>query len=182
MPVLCGPVGGERDALLAFLEQQRAVLRLAAYGLTDEQARATPSASSLSVGGLIKHVASAEQGWVDAVVRRKRERSPGDFDANFRLSDDETLAQVLAHYSDVAADTADVVGAVENLSQPLAVSKLSSFSVRWLLLHLITETARHAGHADIIRESLDGATSVPLMAAAERWPESPSFQTWRPPA
>jgi hypothetical protein len=54
--------------------------------------------------------------------------------------------------------------------------------VRWVLLHLIQETARHAGHADVIRESLDGATAMPLLAAAEGWPATPWLQPWQPPS
>jgi hypothetical protein len=56
---------------------------------------------------------------------------------------------------------------------------LKYWNVRWILLHLIQETARHAGHADIIRESVDGATAYPLMAAAEGWPETPWLKPWR---
>jgi len=58
---------------------------------------------------------------------------------------------------------------------------VSAWSVRWVLLHLIEETARHAGHADILRESIDGATALPLMAAAEGWPEQPWITPWTPP-
>ena len=54
--------------------------------------------------------------------------------------------------------------------------------MRWVLLHLITETARHAGHADIVREAVDGAAAYPLMAAAEGWPATPWLQPWEPPA
>ncbi|HEX3980448.1 MAG TPA: DUF664 domain-containing protein, partial [Acidimicrobiales bacterium] len=63
MPGSVRPVTDERDALLAYLAQQRHVLTLTAYGLTDEQARAVPSASELSVGGLIKHVDQVERYW-----------------------------------------------------------------------------------------------------------------------
>ena len=58
---------------------------------------------------------------------------------------------------------------------------LDGWSVRWILLHLIQETARHAGHADIIRESIDGATAFPLMAAVEQWPPRRTIQPWTPP-
>jgi hypothetical protein len=58
---------------------------------------------------------------------------------------------------------------------------VDAWSVRWVLLHLIAETARHAGHADIIREAIDGATAFPLMAAAENWPVTPWMQPWQPP-
>jgi hypothetical protein len=64
---------------------------------------------------------------------------------------------------------------------PWFPADVEAWSVRWVLLHLIEETARHVGHADIIRESLDGATAIPLMAAVEGWPASPWVQPWEPP-
>jgi hypothetical protein len=57
---------------------------------------------------------------------------------------------------------------------------LDAWSVRWVLMHLVSETARHAGHADIVREAIDGATAFPLMAAAEGWPATPRMQPWEP--
>ena len=86
MPGQVPPVNDERDGLLGYLAQQRDALRIAAFGLTDEQARATPSASSLSVGGLIKHVASTERGWIDMVLQRQaasRDNDQDDYEANF---------------------------------------------------------------------------------------------------
>ena len=58
---------------------------------------------------------------------------------------------------------------------------IDAWTVRWVVLHLITETARHAGHADIVRETIDGASAFPLMAAAEGWPATPWMQPWAPP-
>jgi hypothetical protein len=85
----------------------------AAYGLTDDQARLTPTASALGIGGLIKHAAAMERGWIDLVLQRDRGRSQADQEAdyqdNFRLRPDETLAEVLAHYDEVAKDTEAVI-------------------------------------------------------------------------
>ena len=186
MPGTVRPVSDERDALLAYLDQQRYVLRLTAYGLTDEQARATPSASSLSVGGLIKHVAAVERQWVAMVLQQPR-GSADDYAAGFRLSEGETLADALSLYDEAARETDSVVAAIPDLGQPVPVPKgvpwypadVEAWSVRWVLLHLIEETARHAGHADIVREHLDGATAFPLMAAAEGWPATPWMQPWQ---
>jgi hypothetical protein len=102
-----------------------------------------------------------------------------DYAAGFRLEAGETLADALAAYAAVAAETEAIIGAIPDLGQPVPVPKgvpwfpqdVEAWSVRWVLLHLIQETARHAGHADIIRESLDGATMYALMAAAEGWQE-----------
>jgi uncharacterized damage-inducible protein DinB len=189
MPALVPPVAHEREGLLAYLAQQRYVLRLAAHGLTDEQARATPSRSSLSVGGLLKHLARTERRWISMVLQRE-DTSEDSYEAAFRLEPDETLASVLARYDEVASETEAVIAAIADLGQAVPVPQgvpwfprdVEAWSVRWVLLHLIVETARHAGHADIVRESLDGATAFPLMAAAEGWPPTPWVQPWQPSA
>jgi uncharacterized damage-inducible protein DinB len=188
MPGSVRPVADERDGLLAYLAQQRHVLRLAAHGLTDAQARETPTDSTLSVGGLIKHVATTERGWIDLVLQRGSGGSDDDYASNFRIGHDETLAGVLDRYSQVAKETEAVIADIPDLAQPVPVPKgvpwfpsdVEAWSVRWVLLHLIEETARHAGHADIVRECLDGATAMPLMAAAEGWPASPWLRPWQP--
>src|SRR5689334_23459053 len=102
MPGNAPPLTDERDLLLAYIAQQRAGLRNAAFGLTDEQARLTPTAGSLSIGGLVKHVAATERSWIDLAVQRQRPAPRADqeqsyFDG-FRLADDETLAGALAAY------------------------------------------------------------------------------------
>jgi hypothetical protein len=188
------PVANEREGLLAFLAQQRRVLRIAAYGLTEQQARLVPSESSLSIGGLVKHVANTEQSWMDTVLRRDSrgtmEERQARYLADFRLAEDETLADVLAFYAEVAAETEKIIAGIPDLGQPVPVPKgvpwfpsdVDSWSVRWVLLHLIQETARHAGHADIVREHIDGATDYPLMAAAEGWLETAWLKPWKPPA
>jgi uncharacterized damage-inducible protein DinB len=157
MPLFARPVTDERDALLIFLDQQRESLRAAVFGLTDEQARATPTVSSLSLGGLIKHCVRTERRWVVAGIAG--EPLPGlwpieDWPADFRMEPGETLEQLLGSYAEAAAVTERIVAGVDDLGQPLAIDP--DRSVRWVLLHLIKETARHAGHADIIREALDG--------------------------
>ena len=97
-------------------------------------------------------------------------------------------ASTLAAYATVARDTEAVVRAIPNLNQVVPVPKgvpwfpadVEAWTVRWVLLHLIEETARHAGHADILRESIDGATMYALMAAAEGWPATDWLQPWTP--
>jgi uncharacterized damage-inducible protein DinB len=188
MPGNVRPVADERDGLLSFLAQQRDGLRLAAHGLTEEQARATPTASSLSVGGLVKHTATTERGWIDTVLGRTRPMSAEDYGADFRMTPEETVADVLEFYAQVAKETEEVVAGVADLDQPVPVprdqpwfpAEVDAWSVRWVLLHLIEETARHAGHADIVRECVDGATAVPLMAAAEGWPAAWWVTPWEP--
>jgi len=191
VPGLVAPVADERAGLLAYLAQQRHVLRAAAYGLTDEQARTRSSASPLTVGGLIKHVAQVERNWIDMVLQRERPASAADdYAEGFQLAPDETLAWALERYAEVARETGEVIAGIADLGQPVPVQKgvpwfpadVEAWSVRWVLLHLIEETARHAGHADIVRESLDGATAFPLLAAVEGWPETPWMKPWQAPA
>jgi uncharacterized damage-inducible protein DinB len=192
MPGNVRPVVDERDALLSFLAQQRLVLRIAAHGLTDEQARLTPTAGALSVGGLIKHVTQVERAWLDIVTQRPpadRAETEHAYDDGFRLGPDETLAGALDDYAAAAAETEKTLETIADLGQAVPVPKgvpwfpqdVDAWSVRWVLLHLIQETARHAGHADIVRESIDGACAFPLMAAAEGWPETPWMKPWSPP-
>jgi len=192
MPGNAPPLTDERELLLAYIAQQRDGLRYSAHGLTDEQARATPTTSTLSVGGLIKHCTSTEQGWIDLAVQRERGTSPEEqaaaYENGFRLLSDETLADVLRRYEDVAAETEATIRSIDDLDRPVPVPKgvpwypddVEAWSVRWVLLHVIEETARHAGHADIIRESVDGATMYELMAAAEGWPATDWLTPWEP--
>ena len=190
MPGTVAPVTDEREGLLAYLAQQRYVLRLTAFGLSDEQARATPSASVLSVGGLIKHAAITERHWIEVILRPQPDEPTGveAYQAMFLLT--EPLADVLELADTVALETEAAIVAIDDLGRPVAVPRnapwfppdVDFWSVRWVLLHLITEIARHAGHADIVREAIDGATAYPLMAAAEGWEPQPWLQPWKPTA
>lgn len=189
MPGQTRPVADERDGLLAFLAQTRLQLKLTAYGLTPEQLRATPAASALSVGGLIKHAAYTEAGWIDQAAQRPQTyHGAHEWDQHFDVAEGETYADLVAFYDGVAAETERVVAGIADLGRPVPIDHSvpwnpqdhDNWSVRWVLLHLIQETARHSGHADIIRETLDGATAFPLMAAAEGWPESDFIKPWQP--
>jgi hypothetical protein len=168
VPYFAGPVADERDALLTFLGVQRAALRAAVFGLTDEQARSHPAASALCLGGLVKHAARTERRWVVAGIAGRP--LPGlwpikDWPADFALTEQETLEGVLGYYAETAALTVEIVSAISDLGQPSAVNPEQS--ARWVLFHLIQETARHAGHADIIREALDGRRAGQLLDAYE---------------
>jgi hypothetical protein len=189
MPGLVPPVVDERACLLGFLAQQRDAIRYATYGLTDEQAMARPSVSELSPAGLVKHTALVEQTWVgfirdgdSSVFMPEDENEEDEGWANgFRLVEGETLSDVLTFSADVAAHTEKLVNGLPDLGAPLPATTPGApwipaglvWTPRWVLLHLIEEVARHAGHADIVRESLDGATCWTLMAAAEGWPAQP---------
>jgi len=188
MPGQVRAVTDERDALLAYLEQQRYVLRLTAYGLRDDQLGLAPTASALSVGGVLKHVTNTERYWIDTVVLQGPfDRSSYDYEKNFQVLPVDTLDRLLGAQAEVAEHTNAVIATLD-LDDPVPVPRdspwfppdLDAWSVRWVLLHLIAETARHAGHADLVREAVDGATAFPLMAAAEGWPATDWLQPWRP--
>ena len=193
MPGQAPPLTDERELLLAYVDQQRDGIRFAAYGLTDDQARLAPTAGTLSIGGLVKHVTAMEQSWMDTVLQRSSngsiEESADQYEDGFTLRPDETLAGALAELEAVASRTEEIVRELD-LDHPVPVPKgvpwfpqdVDAWTVRWVLLHLVEEVARHAGHADIVRESIDGATMFALMAGAEGWPATDWLQPWQPPS
>ena len=162
---------GERADLLASLARHRQFLRHTVRDLTDEQARQRTTVSELTLGGLIKHVALTERQWAGFIVTGPSAMSGentdvGAWSQGFRMLEDETLAGLLDWYAQVAAQTDELVATLPDLdaAQPLPEAPWFGPGARWsarrVLLHVIAETAQHAGHADIIRESLDGAKTM----------------------
>ena len=125
MPAMPPPVRTEQEGLLAFLAQQRQALRHAAYGLTEQQLRLAPSASALSVGGLIKHVALTERSWMQGTVlgRTDQQGSMEQYAAGFVLRDDETLADLFDLQSELAAETEATVADITDLDFPVPVPR-----------------------------------------------------------
>ncbi|MFE2917712.1 DinB family protein [Kitasatospora indigofera] len=170
MPTPAHTENGELESLLAFLAAQRGAIRRAALGLTDEQAAATPTAGALSVGGLVKHAANRERGWiVGTLMGRDLGERPDEttWADDFRLLEGETLAGWLKEYQEVATETEAIIRGLPSLESDCALPEAPWFpkgrrTARWILLHLIEEAARHAGHADIVRESIDGRTAFEL--------------------
>ena len=164
------PLGAERADLLETLARHRWFLRQTLDGLTDEQAAATPTASELCLGGLVKHVAITEAQWADFAVRgpaalEMDETSYEQHALGFRVLEGETVAGLLARYDEVAARTDELVRTVDlDSAHPLPEAPWfepgARWSVRRVLLHVVAETAQHAGHADILRESIDGRNSM----------------------
>ncbi|MBK1782772.1 DinB family protein [Prauserella cavernicola] len=159
---------GERADLLEALAKHRFFLTFPARGLTDEQAGQRTTASELCIGGLIKHVTATERSWLD-FIERGAEGMGGNEEGwqdNFRMLEGETLAGLLEAYEQVGRRTAALVASLPDLdvSHPLPEAPWFEPGARWsarrVLLHLIGETAQHAGHADIIREAIDGAKSM----------------------
>ena len=161
---------GERTDLRETLARHRALLRGTVRGLTDEQAAQRTTVSELCLGGLIKHVSATERGWASFIVggaAAMRDAAGGeDWAAGFRMLDGETLAGLLDGYEEVARRTDELLATLPDLgsSHPLPEAPWFEPGARWsarrVLLHVIAETAQHAGHADIIRESIDGAKSM----------------------
>lgn len=190
MPGNPPPFDNETDGLLLYLTQQRDGLRFAAYGLTEEQLRRRATqASALTVGGLIKHCALTERGWIDILAGEPTESTEEEYGAEFQMTEDETAESLLALLDQTAARTEQVVRALPSLdvavtlpAAPWYPQDAEGYSARWILLHVLEELARHAGHADIVREHIDGATMFELMAGAEGWPATEWLTPWQPPA
>lgn len=153
--------------MLTNLAPLRDSLRSTVRGLTDEQARSRPSASELSLLALLRHASRTERRWVVAGLAGRP--LPGlwpitDWENEFVLSEEDTISRWLEDYAETAALTESIMAEIEDLNQPCALEQAKQWNARWVLLHVLQETARHAGHADIIRESLDGAKASDLTA------------------
>ena len=162
----------KRADLVEALDRHREFLRCTVRGLTDEQAALHPTASQLCLGGIIKHVALVESSWVDFILEGPD--GIGSMDAaayeahaqGFRMLEGETLAGLLAGYEDAARRTDELVYSLPSLDASHPLPEAPWFepgarrSARRVFLHIMAETAQHAGHADIIRESIDGARTM----------------------
>lgn len=194
MPAMPPPIADERAGLKEYVAAQQYAFHAIAFGLTDEQARSAPSVSSLSIGGLIKHVTSCQAGWMERVAaapdmtegdKRPMEEQAAEYGDEFVMGEDETLAQILAKFDEQNAQTIRLIettdlGAAVPIPQhvPWFPKDVSAWSVRWVIFHMIEELARHAGQGDIIRESIDGATLYELLAGLENWEPSPWLTPW----
>lgn len=164
---------GERAELAETLAKHRFLLRQTTNGITDEQAAKRPTVSELCLGGIIKHVAQTERGWARFIVEgpsdsdvTEREESVQSYLDGFKVLPGETLAGLLDDYQAAAAATDELLRTLPDLdaAHPLPEAPWfppgATWSARRVLLHLIAETSQHAGHADIIRETLDGAKTM----------------------
>jgi hypothetical protein len=164
---------GERADLAETLAKRRFFLRFTARELTDEQAASRTTVSELCIGGIIKHVTAVERGWdrfiVEGPSAMGRWDEEGQLQAHlegFRMLPGDTLAALLADYAAAAEETDELLASLPDLdaAQPLPEAPWyepgASWSARRVLLHIIAETAQHAGHADIIREAIDGSKTM----------------------
>jgi uncharacterized damage-inducible protein DinB len=195
MPGMPPPANDERQTLIEFLRHNQNAFLAIAYGLTDEQARSTPSVSALSIGGLLKHVAGVQRSWMARVTAapgspprddRPFEEQAAEYQDQYVMRDDETLEQLLDTLRAQNEDTLRIFAQADLDTQvpvphdvPWFPQDLDFWNVRWVAMHLVEELTRHAGHGDIIRESIDGATMYELMAGVEGWPETDWIKPWK---
>lgn len=196
VPGMPPPAVDERQLLLNFLAYQQAAFIAVAHGLTDEQARSTPSVSAQSIGGLVKHAAAVQHSWTQRVLAaptlpprdpRPQAEVMAEYADQHVMRVDDHLADLLEGLRAQNAETLRAFGETDLEAAvpvprdvPWFPADVEQWSVRWVAMHLIEELSRHAGHADIIRESIDGATMYELLAAAEQWPETEWIKRWRP--
>lgn len=179
------PASGEIADLLGALERHRGFLRQSLEGLTDEQAGERSTVSELCLGGLIKHVAATEQSWVEFAVNGVQpdpdapDWSAVDWSnpspevlammearaAEFSMLPEDTIESVLAEYARVAGATEQTLLTVDlDASHVLPEAPWFEPGARWTVrrtvLHILAETSQHAGHADIIREAIDGTKAM----------------------
>ena len=151
---------GEKETLVGFLEAQRAILAWKLDGLTEEDARRAMVPSGTSMLGLVKHMAWVERWWFVEFIGGGSPAYPwseSDPDAGWRIEDDETIASITRLYADAIAEANGEIDKAESL-ELTGIVRDTERSLRWTLVHMIEETARHAGHADIIREMIDSTT------------------------
>lgn len=166
---------GERADLREALTKQRFFLRHTVNGMTEEQIRQRSTVSELTLGGLIKHVSQVEKQWASFIVDGPSalgnfsDLTPeqlAEWGSRFQVGENETLAGLLAEYEQVAKRTDELLATVPDLdaSHPLPEAPWyepgAKWSARRVLVHIIAETAQHSGHADIIREAIDGQKTM----------------------
>ncbi|WP_427016014.1 DinB family protein [Pseudarthrobacter sp. P1] len=164
---------GELADIAALLADQRSMFLIPLRGLTEEQSRTHSTASALTLGSLVKHLTVTEAGWIKTAMEP-------DEGAVFDMAEGidshtvhpgESFEQLLANYRATAARTAVSLATMDDLDRlvPLPTApwqpEKEYWTVRRVLLHLLRETAQHSGHADIIREQLDGANTTMQMGA-----------------
>jgi uncharacterized damage-inducible protein DinB len=159
--------GDERATLLGFLDFHRDTLRQKTAGLTREQLAATHAPSTMTLGGMLKHLALVEDWWFSCVFLGQEHAPPfdqvdwkDDADWDWHSAVDDGPEELRALYDRFVAASEAILDGVADWS---TLSKHTSrtgehFSMRWIVAHMIEEYARHNGHADLIRESIDGET------------------------
>jgi hypothetical protein len=158
------PVAGhEKEVLAGFLDHYRATILAICEGLSDQDLRRTVVPSGTTILGMIKHLAYVERGWFQETIAGDRVEFPfgaDDPDADLRIEPEETTEEIFDLYRAECDRSRQIIEMVSLDDLGKGEGRSADYNVRWVVVHMIEETARHAGHADIIREQLDGATGT----------------------
>lgn len=161
------PTGDERTLATQHLDRQRTILLRKVHGLEQDRASTTVAASSLTLAGLLNHAALVEDWWFSVVFLNAQPDEPwrdidweADPDAEFTEEVDLPLRDLVARYVRAVDRSRRITAAATSLDQLARRPRHDGrvVSLRWILLHMLEETARHNGHADLLREAVDGAT------------------------
>jgi len=153
--------GPGKNTLLTLLDNNRAVVLWKLHGLSLEEASRPGVGSGTSLLGLVKHLAYVERWWFDDFFAGNTVDYPWseeDPDADFRIEDSETINDVISLYTKAVVRSNELVAEAQMDDLSAKSRGGDRFALRWIVAHMIEETARHAGHADIIRELIDGTT------------------------
>ncbi|MBJ7610042.1 MAG: DinB family protein [Candidatus Dormibacteraeota bacterium] len=150
----------ERETLIAFLDKYRETVLVKLDGLDRDQLARRLLDSRTTLLGLVRHLTIVEQWWFAAVIAGgpAPEEDPDDPDAEWLISDSDSPEQIVAAYRAAYSRSNQIARAAGSLDGRVPGPHRPDKSVRWILMHMLEETARHAGHADIVRELIDGRT------------------------
>jgi uncharacterized damage-inducible protein DinB len=158
------PVAGtEKEVLTGFLDHYRATILAICEGLSDEDLRRPMVPSGTTLLGMIKHLAYVERGWFQETIAGDQVEYPFDADdpdADLRIERHESTEEILGLYRSECSRSRQIIETVSLDDLVKGEERSADYNVRWVIVHMIEETARHAGHADIIREQLDGSTGT----------------------
>jgi uncharacterized damage-inducible protein DinB len=153
--------GSEREVLEAFLDMYREVVHRKVADLPDDALRLHHVPSATTLAGIVRHLTAVERGWFQRRLGQYSEEAldpnTGGGDDSWELGPNDTIDRLLADYT-AACEESRRIAATMALDDAVPHPRLGEVSLRWVLVHMIEETARHAGHADILRELTDGRT------------------------
>jgi hypothetical protein len=150
--------GGEREVLEAFLDLYRDIVVRKVTGVSADAARRRLVPSHTTLAGLVRHLTSVEREWFHGVLDQRPPSEVGvQADDGWGVDPSDDLADLVAEYQETCAQSRRIAGRFA-LDDTVPMPRLGRVSLRWIYVHMIEETARHAGHADILREQIDGAT------------------------
>jgi hypothetical protein len=155
--------GTEREILETYLDGYRTIVRKQLAGLSESAARTRLVPSATTPAGLVKHLAAVERSWFQRTFAQRTDiagHAYGD-EQSWVVTDEDTVASLLAEYEQ-ACEASKAIATGRSLDEEVPHHRMGKVSLRWIYVHMIEETARHAGHADILREQLDGATEFDM--------------------